>query len=321
MKLWISFLLFFFLSCVSSPIRVRKIDQKNSRLILYSSADQHSLLYRQTMEDELESTIQNLRKKAVHNSLTLVELKNLINIEISLHHYQQAEHGVQKILKYQYKDPDAKKLLAMIAIKRKDYDRSKAYLNTHVRDDQSLNMLGIIAAQDEGGSSRALRFFYDGLKLNKNNISIRMNLGVLFLKFRLLSKAKKQFLAVLKIVPEHIDAQLYLAIIETAEGKIENASKTYSRLLKWRSNEPMILFNYAYLKLTQKRYDESLEILKRFLEHSKSTKENTDKAFFLIKKIQEQKLMQGGKISVDKIRALEAQYRIEPNEELQTDRP
>ncbi len=67
------------------------------------------------------------------------------------------------------------------------------------------------------------------LELEADNVALRMNLGIINLKFRQMDEAAKQFQTVLKAMPNHADAKLHLGITKAYAGKYKKL-KLYMQL-------------------------------------------------------------------------------------------
>jgi tetratricopeptide (TPR) repeat protein len=131
-----------------------------------------------------------------------------------------------------------------------------------------------------------------------------MNMGVLYLKNRLLAQASTQFERVLKVAPNHQDARLHLAIIDATRGKNKEAIETYKSILTQDATNQLVLFNLAAAQKNVGQFDEAVENLKKFIKISPETSENTNQAFAMIDDINNLKLAKGEKVSDEDLVAL-----------------
>jgi tetratricopeptide (TPR) repeat protein len=160
-----------------------------------------------------------------------------------------------------------------------------------------------MARQDSGD---AMRLWKHSLTLNANDISARMNLGVMYLKYRLLSQASAQFERILKVAPNHQDAKLHLAIIDGSRGNHEQSIKVYQQILAGDKENPLALYNLAVSQKALEQYDDSLDSIKKYIKASPGKSAQTDQAFALIEDITYAKQSKGQKVSDSEIRSLAA---------------
>ena len=165
------------------------------------------------------------------------------------------------------------------------------------------NMLGLIALS-RGDNGEAMRLWKQALNINPGDISVRMNMGVLYLKNRLLAQASTQFERVLKAAPHHQDARLHLAIIEASRGKNAEAIDTYNSLLAEDHDNPLALFNLGVAQKNLNRYDDAGATLKKYIKASPEKSPQTDHAFAMIDEINTIKSSQGQKVSDDELLSL-----------------
>ena len=94
------------------------------------------------------------------------------------------------------------------------------------KDSVALNLKALIALRNDR-PSLGMFFFKEALKYNLVDVAARMNLGVLYVYYRQIDQASIQFERVLKLMPEHMDAKLHLAVVRSSRGQVEIAEKLY----------------------------------------------------------------------------------------------
>jgi tetratricopeptide (TPR) repeat protein len=149
-----------------------------------------------------------------------------------------------------------------------------------------MNMRALISLANNDASG-AMELFQRALKLDPGNVSVRMNLGVSYLRFRQLGAASVQFERVLKLNPDHADALLHLAVIKSARGEHESAEKIYEDVLADKLNNPLALYNLAVLQQRTGEFDASLNNLKTYLKTAPARTEDTNQALMLIERIKD----------------------------------
>ncbi|MEZ4743438.1 MAG: hypothetical protein R3B45_13500 [Bdellovibrionota bacterium] len=126
-----------------------------------------------------------------------------------------------KALQINVDNYDAKIVLAGVYFRREMFDLAQMVLESLPSDKNSevLNLFGLIAmGKDE--KSKASYYFKEALKVDPNDIAVRMNLGILYLKYRRINEAGIQFERVLAVTPDNNDAKLHMATIYMAENNL-----------------------------------------------------------------------------------------------------
>jgi tetratricopeptide (TPR) repeat protein len=130
-----------------------------------------------------------------------------------------------------------------------------------------------------------MRLWKNALALNSGDISVRMNLGVMYLKNRLFGQASTQFERVLKVAPQHQDARLHLAIVEMSRGRNVEALETFKSIASNDKTNQLALFNMAVAQKNLNQLDDAIASLKRYIKASPGKSAETDQAFTMIDEI------------------------------------
>ncbi len=272
-------------------------DPQHASVVLQTSSDARSAMPHLKTRGEIKSATSSLQATIESEPKNVQALLSLAQIYLATSEYDEALKLVRKALRYDLKSPLAKKILAQIYLRTQNTDMATIILNglggEASKDSEVLNMLAIVALS-ENRNSDAMALFRKGLELNPQNVSIRMNLGVLLLQYRQLAKAAIQFERVLKIIPEHSDAKLHLAVLKSTRGKIEDAAEIYQTILAQKSENPMALYNLAVLETKQKHYDDALGLLKSYLNSTYARGSNNDQVYTLVEEIELRKRSQTG---------------------------
>lgn len=299
-----------------------KSDKYRRKMDLQSNTDPHTTLANLKESSPLNSARKAIEEKkakagddATKNKANVKHLLNLANIYLAQGDLAKAEKNCRKALRYDLKNVDAKKVLASIYYRKNNFDMTAIILNgigdQVNRDSKMQNLLGLVAYR-EGRRSDALTHFQKGLKIDPSDISIRMNLGVLFLTYRQLNHASLQFERVLKLVPDHSDAKVNMAIIKGHNGNVKYAEKVFEETLS-KGENPVVLFNYAVLEKNRNNYEKSLDLLKRYLDLESIKGSNNEEVFALIDEIQTQQRAKGDRTSDSDINKLAEKLKKKKN--------
>ncbi|MEZ4741268.1 MAG: tetratricopeptide repeat protein [Bdellovibrionota bacterium] len=284
-----------------------KVDTAKRELALYSNDDRATAMPNPKNSDMLSDLREDLKKKSTDKSFDIKEALNLAQIDVMQDKLDEAEETVRKVLRHDLSNKRAKLILGNIFLRRKMFDMAKIIAvslggNTS-KDSRVLNLLALIAIEEED-NSLAMSLFKEGLRLNPSDVAMRMNLGILYLKYRQINEASIQFERVLTVLPQHQDARLHLAAIWAHRGKVDAAQKVYEDILSEKENNPIALYNYAVLQSNAKEYDDAIDNLKLFIKKAKGKSQQTDKAFALINDIRQRMAIEGKQISNEEIEAL-----------------
>ncbi|MCX6126682.1 MAG: tetratricopeptide repeat protein [Proteobacteria bacterium] len=294
-------------SCKTAETGSKIIDRSRGEIVISSSGDQRSALPESSKDASLTEARLNLEKSTQSNPKDVSALLSLAQLQLAQDRFQEAEDSCQKVLRLDIKNQDARRVLAQVAVRQGNPDMAMIFLTAlggeQSRDSSVINMLGLVSmARNDSGD--AMRLWKHALSLNANDISARMNLGVMYLKYRLLNQASTQFERILKVSPNHQDAKLHLAIIDGSRGKHEEAIITYNQILKGDRDNPLALYNLAVSQKSLGLFDDALESLKSYVKASPGKSVQTDQAFSLIDEISNAKQAKGQKVSDEDIRKL-----------------
>jgi Flp pilus assembly protein TadD len=152
----------------------------------------------------------------------------------------------------------------------------------------------------------AMAIFKKALRLNPGDVAVRMNLGVMHLKYRQMGQASVHFERVLKVVPGHQDALMHMAVIKALRGDTAGARDTLKDILSSKKDNSLALFNLAVVERQAGEYDDALGYLKRYIQSARGRAAQAEEVFALIDSIQKQRSAKGDEVSDDEIQALAA---------------
>ena len=295
--------------CKTTASSVVNVDQNRGQLSLYSSGDQRTTLtgvQKQEQATKIESTL----KQELHDQRDdIPSLISLAEVEVSLKQLDAAEKNCHTILRKDQGNKEARKILAEIAMRRGNYDMASIFINSigaaANKDSSILNMRAMIELHNSNNSA-AMALFKQALKVNSDDLAVRMNLGVLLLKFRQLDQASIEFERILKSVPNHSDAKLHLAIIKSSRGQNEEALSMLNDTLKSDENNPLVLYNLAVVERNIGKLDDALDHLKLYVKNTHSKASDNDQVFALIGSIQRQQAAKGEKVSDEDLQSMVA---------------
>lgn len=292
-----------------------KTDKHNRYISVYSTTDRRSAMESPEKDSDINKSVARLEEEVKKDPRDVQSLLNLANLLVAQNKLEDAEDAARKAIRLDIKNLEAKKALAQIALRRGQFGLCSIILNSaggdQLKDADILNMLALVAmAGDE--PSKAMSLFQRALKIDPGNVSVRMNLGVSYLKYRMLQAAAVQFERVTKLVPDNADALMHLAVIRSAKGDFDTAEEIYENILGKKKNNPIALYNLAVLQQRKGEYDEALENLKVYLKNSQAKSKDTDQAFALIERIKDLQLQKGkaNGVSDEEIQALAEEVEV-----------
>lgn len=308
-KICLSILAICFASCKTMETGGKVVDRNRGEIIIGSAGGQVSALPDGKDDASLTKTRVKIEEALAKKSTDIPNLLNLAQLQLAQDRFQDSEETCQKVLRIDLKNEEAKKLLALLAIRQNNPDLALIFVTAlggeQSRDSGVINILALVS-NARNNSSESMRLWKHALTLNANDISVRMNLGVMYLKYRMLGQASAQFERVLKVAPHHQDAKLHLAIIDGSKGQHDKSMAVYNELLKQDKHNTMALFNLAVSEKALAKYDDALETLKTYLKASPGKSAQTDKAFAMVEEINTLKKTQGEPVNDSDIQALAA---------------
>ncbi|MGE0174142.1 MAG: tetratricopeptide repeat protein [Oligoflexales bacterium] len=270
-----------------------RVEDTKEQVEVQTSFDENSTMPAFANEANTKEAVKRLKKEAEQkkSTETFLSLAQIMLIEDKL---DNAEEYCKKALRYDLKNENAKKTLAKIYFRKKSFDMASIILNglggAGSKDSEVLNLMGLIAIEQDR-KAEALAIFNEALKRNTNDVAVRMNLGVLYVKYRQLRDAGVQFERILKIMPDHTDAKLHLAIVKASGGSYDVAESIYREILASKKGNAVTLYNLAVTKNNQQNYDEAIKILKAYLDTPYAKKSANTEVFALIDSIRDKQQM------------------------------
>jgi tetratricopeptide (TPR) repeat protein len=171
-------------------------------------------------------------------------------------------------------------------------------------DSQVINMLGQIALKN-GDNARALALLKRSIALDPANIGARLNLSVMYIRYRQMDAAAVELERVLKIMPDHPDAQMNLAIVKASRGQLSEAEEIYEDILNNNGSHSLSLYNIASVQRRMQEYEEAIDSLKVFMKTEYARKFNfTEKVFALIDEIEQENAAGGKSLTDEEIQAI-----------------
>jgi tetratricopeptide (TPR) repeat protein len=265
---------------------------------VYFSNDQRSLLF--NLKD---SSSYNKLATKLADKTDVQSMLQLAQIYLIQNKLKQSETLCRKVLRSDIKNTEARVLLGQIAFRQGNNDLALIIFNgiggDKSKESRVIGTMALIALAEKR-SIEAMELFKKSLEIDSSDVATRMNLGLLYLKHRLLPEAGTQFERILKITPNNLDAKLHLAIVKSIKKENDGAYKLFKEVLKDSPNNPIALFNCAYLQKNIGEYDNALNNLKKYLKTAHARDSNTDDVFALITEIGNLKEKSGqGKLDDD----------------------
>lgn len=308
------FLLTQLTGCVGSG-SLGTVDEDRKQLVLQSSHDYRTAMPDFRSEGEVSYSVRSLKQNVRRKPKRVKSILNLAQLYLVRNDLKKAEEYVRRALRADLKNTRARRVLAQIYLRRGNPDMAGIILNSlggvASRDSEILNLLALVSLQ-EGRAAEAMARFRQGLKLNPSDVAIRMNLGVLFVKYRQMANAGVEFERVLKIMPDHNDARLHLAIIKASRGAYGEAEDIYGEILARSKDNPLALYNLAVLNTSMENYDDAIDSLNQYLDSPKARKSGNQEVYALIEEIKGRQHATGKRVSDEEIQSLARKMESSP---------
>ena len=188
-----------------------------------------------------------------------------------------AEKQAKIVEKYQYRNLQAKIILANVAFMKGFNEKSKLILNSLGKlqkmsvsaKTEVLNLLAGVSLR-QGKDQESINLLKQSLKINPRYPSSHMNLGLVYLKHQEYRLAIVHFKSILKLLPGNDIAQLHLGICYAGTGNYEKAEDLYDLVLKKNPDQHTLYFNRAVLEYRRKDYRKSIEYLRDYIDRAPS---------------------------------------------------
>jgi len=287
-------------NCATADKGGRVVDTRRNEVVIASSGDERSLIAAGKASSSTDSVQKKLEADTNKDPRDSNAMVNLAQIYMIQGKHDEAEDLAKKVLRIDMKNLEARKVLAQASVRKGQFDLAELYLanfgGTSSKDPQIINLHALIEL-GRGNNTAAARLFKEALKISPNDIAVRMNLGVLYLKHRQLAQASVEFERVLKVDPENMDAKLHVGIVKSARGQTDDAIAIFKSILKKDKVNQLALFNLAVAEKKRGDLDDSMDHLKAFVKYATSKSAQTDQAFALMEEINQEKTQKGEKVS------------------------
>lgn len=118
-------------------------------------------------------------------------------------------------------------------------------LSQGVRTPRVLSALADLYLTDLGRPQEAVRLYKEALEMSPDDVGLRVNLSVAYLKSNQLKKAEEELSVALRAKPEMVEALYNMACIKAIQGKREEArgllaraARIDQRVLQWAREDP-----------------------------------------------------------------------------------
>jgi Flp pilus assembly protein TadD len=294
---------------------VAAVNQGRNEVVFVTTPDSRSATPGLARDRGVSDARQSLLAKVKANPADSSSLNDLARIALLSEKPGEAEAWAKKALRANTRDVESRKILAMVALQRKQFDLAEVFLNGlggfQSEDSTVLNLIGQLRL-GRGNNLLAAEAFKKALDLNPNDVATRMNLGVLYLRGRQYNPAGVQFERVLSVMPKHTDARIHLAIVDAQRGKLEQAIEVMEGALSERPDNELVLFNLAVMQRNAGKLDVAKKNFKRFLQLAKSRTDETEQVLAMLDDIQRQQSTDGNRVTDNEILTLAARIKASP---------
>lgn len=242
-----------------------------------------------SVNDAISSLLRKLKKnpKDIQSRLILSRLYLIKGDN------QKSGKHAYLVEKYQFKNIKAKIILANISYLKGFHEKTMLILDPLVRHpklnrderNEILNLMAGVALR-KGEDSESISKLKWSLKVNPGHLASHMNLGLIYIKNQEYKLAANHFYTVQKYKPGNFDSKLNLGICFAGIGSYGQAEDVYDELYSRNSDDERVIFNMAVLKFRQKKYTESVSLLKEYVETAPSRYLARNEAKNIINEIQ-----------------------------------
>ncbi|NRA45655.1 MAG: tetratricopeptide repeat protein [Oligoflexales bacterium] len=250
---------------------------EGKKLDVFASDETRIALKYARLQGSIEDAVSKLRglirkkPKELRYRLTLARLY-LIKGKTGL-----AEKQAKIVEKFQYRNLQAKIILANVAFMKGFNEKSKLILNSLGKlqkmslsaKTEVLNLLAGVALR-QGNDQESIDLLKQSLKINPRYPSSHMNLGLIYLKHQEYRLAIVHFRSILKVLPGNDVAQLHLGICYAGIGNYDKAEDLYDLVLKKNPDQHTLYFNRAVLEYRRKDYRKSIDYLREYIDKAPS---------------------------------------------------
>jgi Tfp pilus assembly protein PilF len=208
-------------------------------------------------------------------------------VALSKRDHRGAEDLSKKVLAQDFRNREAKLILAHAAVLSGRFDDARAYIRLlggdAVPEAAARNLLGVLAWED-GDPAQAEAFFARAVAADAADPAAHLNLGLVKLRKSDLAGAEKHFRECLKRSPGNPDARLHLGATLARRGKLSEAQAEYKQIPGWEEN-PRVLYGLALVHKRASRYDDAIDALAKALEGPKLPLAERDALVALLEEI------------------------------------
>lgn len=296
------------LSCQSTD-KVTRIDKEKRKVEIQSQTDVDSAVNFLIKDGLLDQTQASLLELSKENPTKIATLLNISQVSLAQGDLKKAEDFCRKALRLDLKNQDAKLILANIYYRNGNFDMAEIIINgledSYKQSSRALNIKALISLKQDRKAD-ALAIFKEALKKDPGDVAVRMNLGVLHLDHQQVDNAAVEFERVLKIMPDHPDAKMHLAMIYSIRKEYDAAERLFDEVGNLNSKNALYLYNMAILEERRENFDSSLDYLDRYLSTVTARSKNNQEVFAMIDRIKTRKAAMGESISDEQIKTLAA---------------
>ncbi len=295
---------------------VAAVDQSRNEVVFVITSDTRTAAPELAQDRGVKDAKTALTERVKANPLDGEALIDLARLALVSGNPADAESYAKRALRADTKNSEARKILAMVALKRNQLDLAEVFLNAlggmQSKDSSVLNLVGQLRLA-RGKNLLAAEAFRRALELNPNDIATRMNLGVLYLKHRQYNQAGVQFERVLAVMPKHDDARVHMAMVQARRGKTKEALEALNAAHARNPASELVLFNLASVERSAGQLENARKHLKQFQAMNKGKSEESEQVAAMLEDIQRQQVAEGNKVSDSDILKLAAKIKPAAN--------
>ena len=300
--------LFAVVSCQTTNSKISRVDRDRGQVTLYSTKASPTAMPSPKSNRSIKKTITALNNEVKKNPKNKQAYLDLAKLHLLREEFKSAKKYASKALEQDLKGIEAKKILAKVAYRNKNYNLASIIINNiggrESKDSEIVNLLALLAVQ-KSKTSQARALFNRAIELNSRDLAARMNLGILLMNHHQVKQAGVEFERVLRLFPENLDAIMYSAIVDTAAGSYEKAENKFEKVLDESPKNPIALYNSAVMYNRMDKKDKALVNLRKFLKTPMAKRSSVDGVFALIDEIKDAKAREGkSPITDEEVQAL-----------------
>lgn len=295
-------------SCVSTPTPNKAVvlSGDGKQVAMQLSRDSRSLL----SDTDVKAATEAHAGLMARTDLTAALIVSAAELSLLSNNPDQAAREARSILKKDFRNAEAMRVLIKVSIFQKRYDEALLMANNALavqpRDADILSLRGM-AYYFSNQPVLAREDWKKASDVNPMHIPSQMNLAALFYQNRYVNLAGASFDKVLTLQPSNIDAMVGKALVQCAQGNELEARNQLNLVLAKNPKSSIVLYNLAAIERERfQNYPAAVAYLDRYLALTGQERMTVERAIATREELKLMIARKSNKLSDDELRTLAA---------------